>query len=358
MADQKISTLPAAANADLTDSYETVHGGVSNKVTLQQLADRLGLGSGLISFNNADGSAVFAGGLVTIAAGGTLASVGWSITPNGASVLSTIAGTDCTLSGVAGSSIGTWYIQPDGSAAFANGTVTINVNGAMFNAANSFWQINPDGSSFFANGATTFGNNGTASFAGGQLTIGDDGTIIGPGSGSVWQINPDGSAVFGNGGVTISVASEIGCNSLSVSAGAALIDTNGNVTAGHLDCDDIQCVTLEVSGGASINAAGDTQIHSLAIAGGQALTGLLTATAALDFPNTLAQTSSDLTITVSGAALGDTVSIGVPNGSVLPNSSYSGWVSAANTVTIRFTNAGALPRDPASGTFRATVMKF
>lgn len=92
--------------------------------------------------------------------------------------------------------------------------------------------------------------------------------------------------------------------------------------------------------------------------GGTTVTDALSATATLDFPSTLAQTDSDLTITVTGAADGDTVDIGVPNGSTLTGSCYSGWVSAANTVTIRFSVYGVAAKDPASGTFRATVWKF
>lgn len=82
------------------------------------------------------------------------------------------------------------------------------------------------------------------------------------------------------------------------------------------------------------------------------------ATATLDFPSTAAQTSQDLTITVTGAAVGDTVMIGVPNGSVNANTSYTGWVSAADTVTIRHNNYSAAAVDPASGTFRATIIGF
>lgn len=84
----------------------------------------------------------------------------------------------------------------------------------------------------------------------------------------------------------------------------------------------------------------------------------LTATANLDFPNTLTLTSSDLTIAVAGAVLGDVVSIGVPNAAVLPNSCYTAWVSAANTVTVRFNNYSALPQDPAAGVFRASITKY
>jgi hypothetical protein len=85
---------------------------------------------------------------------------------------------------------------------------------------------------------------------------------------------------------------------------------------------------------------------------------ILSNTATLDFPSTAAQTSSDLTITVTGAAVGDAVSIGVPNGSITADTTWFGWVSATNTVTIRHLNSGTLPSDPASGSFRAVVHKI
>lgn len=85
----------------------------------------------------------------------------------------------------------------------------------------------------------------------------------------------------------------------------------------------------------------------------------LTSTATLDFGSTTAGTATDLTITVTGAALGDVCEIGVPDGSTLADGSFSSWVSASNTVKIRFTNNSlTLALDPASGTFRATVIKY
>ena len=84
----------------------------------------------------------------------------------------------------------------------------------------------------------------------------------------------------------------------------------------------------------------------------------LTATAVLDFPSTAAQSDADLTITVAGAAEGDAVTLGVPNGVTSAGASYTAWVSAANTVTIRFSVYGTISRDPVSGTFRVSVLKY
>lgn len=84
----------------------------------------------------------------------------------------------------------------------------------------------------------------------------------------------------------------------------------------------------------------------------------LTATAALNFPNTAAQSSSDLTIALAGAADGDVVALGVPIASLAADSCYTAFVSAANTVTVRFNNYSAGAIDPAPGTFRVSVLKY
>lgn len=90
-------------------------------------------------------------------------------------------------------------------------------------------------------------------------------------------------------------------------------------------------------------------------AGNAAITQHLSATAALDF-DLSAVASQDLTIAVPGAALGDTVVIGVPNGSVTADTLFWGWVSATNTVTVRAMRIAGTP-NPAGGTFRADVWK-
>jgi hypothetical protein len=85
--------------------------------------------------------------------------------------------------------------------------------------------------------------------------------------------------------------------------------------------------------------------------------GNLSATATLDFPSTSASACSDLTLAVTGAAAGDPVFLGAPSASVPIGGSFFAWVSATNTVTVRFCADGTA-RDPASGIFRATVVKF
>jgi lysophospholipase L1-like esterase len=85
---------------------------------------------------------------------------------------------------------------------------------------------------------------------------------------------------------------------------------------------------------------------------------ILKGSATLDFPNTTTGNNSDLTITVTGAADGDVVSLGVINAlRTVSGTDYRAWVSASNTVTVRFLNTSGGDIDPASSTFKVTVTK-
>lgn len=84
----------------------------------------------------------------------------------------------------------------------------------------------------------------------------------------------------------------------------------------------------------------------------------LTATATLNFDLT-AVNSQDLTITVTGAVSGDVVVLALDPASVAADITYFGWVSAANTVSVRCSRVGGGGSvDPASGSFRATVIRY
>lgn len=85
--------------------------------------------------------------------------------------------------------------------------------------------------------------------------------------------------------------------------------------------------------------------------------GVVNTAVTLDFPSTNAQTSSDLTVTVTGAVLSDVVSLGVPNGAVNANSNFSAWVSDTDIVTVRFNNYSSASINPISGVFKVFVTK-
>lgn len=80
----------------------------------------------------------------------------------------------------------------------------------------------------------------------------------------------------------------------------------------------------------------------------------LEASAALNFPSTAANASSDLTIAVVGAALGDIVTLGIPHAAMTAGT-YTAWVSAVDVVTVRFVNNTIGAIDPASATFKVRV---
>lgn len=83
-----------------------------------------------------------------------------------------------------------------------------------------------------------------------------------------------------------------------------------------------------------------------------------TGSATMDFASAAVGTcSATLTMTVPGAADGDSCALGVPNASKnAAGSQFMCWVSAADTVTVSHCSENGTS-DPASGTFRATVTR-
>jgi hypothetical protein len=105
--------------------------------------------------------------------------------------------------------------------------------------------------------------------------------------------------------------------------------------------------------------SGATQLVAVSSSGETQLTGIrFPAIATLNFPSTAAGAVSDLTISVTGAAVGDVVSIGIDAASVPAGGSFSAWVSATDTVTVRYSNNSLVTAyDPASGSFKVIVFK-
>jgi hypothetical protein len=114
--------------------------------------------------------------------------------------------------------------------------------------------------------------------------------------------------------------------------------------------------TLKVTNGSS--GLGNLVVGTTNIGTGTTILQVLSASATLDFGSIAAGTSADLTISVTGAAVGDSVCVGTP-AAPDANTTIFGFVSATDTVTVRVVNnqlVGAI--DPASGTYRATVLRF
>lgn len=83
----------------------------------------------------------------------------------------------------------------------------------------------------------------------------------------------------------------------------------------------------------------------------------LTGSATLDFGAISPNGHQVLTITVSGAALGDVVCLGIPNTSMNDHASFVAWVSATNTVSVKCFNFDGTSFDPASGVFNVKILK-
>ena len=96
-----------------------------------------------------------------------------------------------------------------------------------------------------------------------------------------------------------------------------------------------------------------------AVGVGTPILGHLSATASLDFGATAANTCDDLTLTVTGAADGDTCIPAVPNAlASVAGTIFSCFISAADTATVRRCNVTtSATADPASATVRADVWK-
>ena len=100
-----------------------------------------------------------------------------------------------------------------------------------------------------------------------------------------------------------------------------------------------------------------TASGTVRVGGGTVVTNILSATATLDFPSISSNDTHTLTITVTGAVAGDSVFLGVPAG-LNAGLIFCASVTAADTVTVRMHNSSGGSVDPASGTFRATVIRF
>ncbi|MFI6793675.1 capsid cement protein [Nonomuraea sp. NPDC050383] len=195
----------------------------------------------------------------------------------------------------------------------------------------------------------------STSITGGQL-------VEVSGSGSVAPATADSQRVVG-------VAAHDAANGARVTvhplAGGVheLVAGSGGVTAGQPVKAGASAVeVLPLSGGALgaqagialTTAAAGGKVQVLGTAAGSS--GPLFASASLNFPAVAAAGQQELTITVTGAAVGDAVVLAPP---AAPDAGlvWAGRVSAANTVTVRVANITAAPIDPAAATWGAQVIK-
>jgi hypothetical protein len=156
---------------------------------------------------------------------------------------------------------------------------------------------------------------------------------------------------FGAGAATNACLSAIGTiTTAPVIIAKGATGQTGNLFEGQTDTGS---VLASISSAGNLAIAGTLKIGS----SGTPIVRCFSAIATLDFPSIPAQSSSDLTITVTGAATGDTVIVGRP---AAPTTGIitTAFVSAANTVTVRAHNITAGAIDPASASYRVAVLGF
>lgn len=299
------------------------------------------------------------------------------------------SGNDCVIDGPLAFTTATTAIQVTamGSGA-ASGT---NANGGTvmgYNAGLGSTQPNNtgSGSGSFNHTATGSGNNSwngaaaltsitTGSFngaydrsAGANITSGTYNDVIGafcnvPVATGTGQLNIK-NVLYGINGYSTNSSSSTPTTTGSIGIGlttptARLMLPAGTATASTAPLKLTSGTNLTTPEAGAIEFDGTKFYATPSTTRYEVMTGLR-GSATLDFPSTNAGAFSDLTITVTGAAVGDIVNIGVVNTS-MPSTgnigNYFGFVSATNTVTIRFSNANSVMAiDPASNIFKVAVI--
>ncbi|MBI3503152.1 MAG: hypothetical protein HY063_15300 [Bacteroidetes bacterium] len=165
----------------------------------------------------------------------------------------------------------------------------------------------------------------------------------------------------GTGAQTISIgngaaAKTVNLGSLNTTSTTTILSGSGavNINASNNQPTNINTGTST----GVVNLGNSTGLGGITVGGGAVIKQILSATASLNFPATGNGASNTLTMTVAGAADGDPVFVGVPNSMNFINAAYSAWVSAANTVTVQFSNFGGGNKNPGIGTVRATVFHY
>ena len=125
------------------------------------------------------------------------------------------------------------------------------------------------------------------------------------------------------------------------------------------------------SGGSSsmgLNSTGDVYLtpksgSGVIVNGGAPVKKILSGTASVDFTALAAGSCENFTITVTGAANGDPVYVGIPAAAwaTTEYATINYFVSAADTVTVKrcnLTNSTTARSNPAAVTIRAVVVQF
>jgi hypothetical protein len=224
---------------------------------------------------------------------------------------------------------------------------TTNIVGALVkgnvgfdSAVNVTGTENVGGIATFTN--TVVGRSG-ANFTG-AINVGDVSFFTNTVNIGNWQFRADGS-----GGYVFNVAANgdfLNDAFTFFDDGHATLGAGSYSAAALLTVNAVTINSIPIGSGLIVGPSGST------------ITNILAGSANLDFPSTLGQTHSDLSIAFTGVGTNDIVSIGVPvNAMQVAGCVYMGYPSN-NTVWIRFLNSGVVAKDPGPGVFKVLVTKF
>lgn len=141
----------------------------------------------------------------------------------------------------------------------------------------------------------------------------------------------------------------IGTAPVSAGTSEALHTESGNVV---FNANDVATSSVTIKGGGLVVGVGTANLP---------VSDIMRGSASLDFGATAAGACDALTITVTGAADGDEVLLGIPTALAGADAyqNFWGYVSSANTVTVKRcnpTNATTALTDAAAATVKATVI--
>ena len=160
------------------------------------------------------------------------------------------------------------------------------------------------------------------------------------------------SDTFTDGTVTWSIETRLRSGSGGEVACAFWVDESGNVGYGKQDprySNDFGD-TVGLRGGLVFNNGGVE---------GATLNNILSSTASLTFGSVSAQSANELTVSsITGAAVDDTVTISSPASESQSGITFSGYVSATDTVKVQAHNYSSGAISLSAATFRITVLKF
>jgi hypothetical protein len=203
-----------------------------------------------------------------------------------------------------------------------------------------------DGTNFQLIGVNSTGGGGGGMAIGGTVTGGTNGSALFIGSGQLQQDNTN--YYWDNTNKRLGIGTNAPTAGVDIKASTAA-EASYRIRTGTTP-------TLPNSGDLWFNG---TNIFMQNGVGTRQVGIVLTGSQNINtWTSTPAQSSQERTITVTGANPADVVSVGIPGGgSPAAGTMYFAYVSAGNTVTIRFCNFGAVAATALTGTYKVSVHK-